>query len=160
EISGQDFRAAIGRTLGWQHVKSTAFDLERTSTGYRFTGRGSGHGVGLCVIGSAALGAKGRTAEEILAVYFPGLAIRRADAARAVELPAVKPATDVVVSLPAGDEGERDAIAALTLRARDDLVRQLAVQTPTRLVLRFHPTVESYQRASGQAWYTAGATVG
>src|SRR5262249_40786391 len=26
-ISGQDLRVAVGRTLGWQHIKSAAFDL-------------------------------------------------------------------------------------------------------------------------------------
>ena len=49
---------------------------------------------------------------------------------------------------------------ALAARARDDLARQLGTPAPDRLVLRFHPTVEAYQRATGQAWYTAGATVG
>ena len=29
QISGQDFRVAVGRTLGWQHVKSTAFELRK-----------------------------------------------------------------------------------------------------------------------------------
>jgi stage II sporulation protein D len=29
EISGRDLRVAVGRTLGWQHVKSTAFDLRK-----------------------------------------------------------------------------------------------------------------------------------
>jgi len=29
QISGQDFRVVIGRTLGWQHVKSTAFELRK-----------------------------------------------------------------------------------------------------------------------------------
>ena len=27
EISGQDLRVVVGRTLGWQHIKSTAFEL-------------------------------------------------------------------------------------------------------------------------------------
>ena len=44
-------RVAVGRTLGWQFIKSTAFELRRTAGEYRFTGHGSGHGVGLCVIG-------------------------------------------------------------------------------------------------------------
>ena len=47
---------AVGRTLGWQVLKSTLFDVERTATGYRFRGRGRGHGVGLCVLGSARTG--------------------------------------------------------------------------------------------------------
>jgi hypothetical protein len=65
----------------------------------------------------------------------------------------------VVVSLPAGDEGERDVIRDLAVRARDRLARQLGVAVPPRIALRFHPTVESYQRASGQPWFTTGATV-
>lgn len=77
EISGQDLRVAVGRTLGWQHIKSTAFDLRRQHGAYRFTGHGSGHGVGLCVIGSARLAERGESAEEILSRYYPGLAIAR-----------------------------------------------------------------------------------
>ena len=74
-ISGQDLRVVVGRTLGWQHIKSTAFDLGRTGAVYQFSGHGSGHGVGLCVIGSARLGARGQTPPQILARYFPGAAI-------------------------------------------------------------------------------------
>ena len=76
EISGQDLRVAVGRTLGWQHIKSTSFELERRGDAYRFSGHGSGHGVGMCVIGSARLAERtGVTAESILARYFPGLQV-------------------------------------------------------------------------------------
>ena len=75
QISGQDLRVAVGRTLGWQHIKSTSFELRKSNGGYRFTGHGSGHGVGMCVIGSARLAERGVSAEEILARYFPGLEI-------------------------------------------------------------------------------------
>src|SRR5262245_59577931 len=76
EISGQDLRVAVGRVLGWQYIKSTAFELERRGEAYRFTGHGSGHGVGMCVIGSVRLAEReGVTAETILARYFPGLPI-------------------------------------------------------------------------------------
>jgi SpoIID/LytB domain protein len=74
-ISGQDLRVVVGRTLGWQHIKSTAFELRRQGESYRFTGHGSGHGVGMCVIGSAKLAERGTTADAILARYFPGLKI-------------------------------------------------------------------------------------
>jgi stage II sporulation protein D len=75
EISGQDLRVIVGRTLGWQHIKSTAFELKRERDGYRFRGRGSGHGVGMCVIGSVQLALVGQTAAEILKQYYPGLTI-------------------------------------------------------------------------------------
>ncbi len=76
-ITGDDLRFAVGKTLGWQLIKSTALDVKRTSAGYRFTGRGSGHGVGLCVVGSARMAAEGESAARILAEYFPGTRIER-----------------------------------------------------------------------------------
>ena len=72
EISGQDLRAVVGRTLGWLRVQSAAFDLRRVGSAFRFTGHGAGHGVGMCVIGSARLAAAGVSSTEILYQYFPG----------------------------------------------------------------------------------------
>jgi SpoIID/LytB domain protein len=154
-ISGQDLRTVVGRTLGWQFIKSTAFDLNRSSGGFHFSGHGSGHGVGMCVIGAARLGAKGQTASAILARYFPGLPISTVKPAAI----ATAPADDVLVTLPAGDEGERDVIRGLAARSRDDLAKRLAVTAPPRITLRFHPTVDSYRRTTGQPWFTAGAMV-
>lgn len=57
EMTGEEFRLAVDRLLGWQVLKSTLFDVERTGTGYRFRGSGRGHGVGLCVVGSARMAA-------------------------------------------------------------------------------------------------------
>jgi len=72
EISGQDLRMVVGRALGFQHIQSTQFELRRAGRAFRFTGHGAGHGVGLCVIGSMKLAAKGQSASTILARYFPG----------------------------------------------------------------------------------------
>jgi stage II sporulation protein D len=164
QISGQDLRVAVGRTLGWQHVKSTAFDLRKKDGSYRFSGHGSGHGVGMCVIGSARLAERGTNAEEILARYFPGLEISPGTSAR---LSATRgdetggkssPVPDVLVSLADDDEGERDAIVKQTQEARDDLARTLGVPVP-RVTLRFHPTTDDYERVTGQAWFTSGAIV-
>ena len=75
QISGQDFRMAIGRTLGWQLVKSTAFDLARYRDTYRLKGHGYGHGVGFCVIGSMRRAADGESRTSLLKTYFPGLQV-------------------------------------------------------------------------------------
>jgi hypothetical protein len=60
--------------------------------------------------------------------------------------------------LPDDDEGERDTIVRQTLQARDDLARRLGVTAP-HVTLRFHPTTDDYERATGQAWFTSGAVV-
>ena len=65
-ISGQDFRMLVGRTLGWHLLKSTAFEVRRTGGGYRFDGRGFGHGIGLCVLGSVNRAARGADPEAIV----------------------------------------------------------------------------------------------
>ena len=159
EISGQDLRVVVGRTLGWQHIKSTAFELRRQGVQggqgivYRFSGHGSGHGVGLCVIGSTNLAARGVGAHAILAKYFPG-----AD----ITTPPSRPVPDtsgVLVSLPDDDVGERATIAKLTIQARDELASTLGVPAPAKITLRFHPTTDEYERATGQSWFTSGAWV-
>ena len=75
EMSGHEFRMAVGRVAGWQSIKSTAFDIDRTGAGYRFKGRGFGHGVGLCVVGAGRRAGQGATADQILKFYFPGLTV-------------------------------------------------------------------------------------
>jgi stage II sporulation protein D (peptidoglycan lytic transglycosylase) len=153
EISGQDLRVVVGRTIGWQHIKSTAFELRRQGAAYRFTGHGSGHGVGLCVIGSTNLAAGGVSAPAILAKYFPGALIASS------ALPMTPAATGVLVSLPDDDEGERAAIARLVVQARDELSMTLGVPPPAKIIVRFHGTTDDYERATGQSWFTSGAWV-
>jgi SpoIID/LytB domain protein len=173
EISGQDLRTALGRTLGWQHLKSTTFELHRTGRMYRFSGHGSGHGVGMCVIGSARLAARGASAEAILARYFPGLEIstpgvkpRRETAhvsdagiRRPIKTGTGSDPAAVLVSLPDDDEGQREVIVRQALRARDDLARTLGVAAPPSVTLRFHPTTDDYEQVTGQPWFTSGAVV-
>jgi SpoIID/LytB domain protein len=154
-ISGQDLRVAAGRTLGWQHIKSTAFDLQHIADGYRFTGHGSGHGVGLCVIGSVRLAAGGTSAADILQRYFPGVEIA-ALSRRSTTAPAAPP---VVVSLPDEDEGERSFVDTVMSRERDELARTLAVAPPPRVTLRVHPTTSSFEQAAGRPWFASGAIV-
>lgn len=69
----------IRRTLSPSHLYSSAFTVERHDIGSdgvpaRITlhGAGWGHGVGLCQIGAAVMGARGYTFDAILSHYFPG----------------------------------------------------------------------------------------
>ncbi len=73
-VSAYEFRMAVGRTLGWQLVRSTAFEVSRTGDGYHFAGVGYGHGVGLCVVGAGKRAARGESAAQILRAYFGDLA--------------------------------------------------------------------------------------
>lgn len=65
----------IRRTLSETHLYSSAFEVEKreeeTSLTFILHGRGWGHGVGLCQIGAAVMGAKGYNYKEILHHYYP-----------------------------------------------------------------------------------------
>ena len=72
-IAGDQFRAAIGTTV----LRSTAFSLKKDHDTIRFTGRGYGHGVGMCVIGAGRRARRGETMTDILKAYYPGLKIEQ-----------------------------------------------------------------------------------
>lgn len=62
----------IRRWLSESHLRSSNFEVTRDADGrFILRGRGWGHGVGLCQIGAAVMGAKGYSAHEILHHYFP-----------------------------------------------------------------------------------------
>ena len=72
EIDADELRLAVGESLGWNRIPSTWFEVNRQGDGFAFHGRGWGHGVGLCQKGASVMAQQGRSAQEILAQYFPG----------------------------------------------------------------------------------------
>jgi len=73
------FRAAELRLrLGASAMRSTFLDDAAVVAGELvLSGRGWGHGVGLCQMGAKTLAEQGKTAEAILAVYYPGAVLEK-----------------------------------------------------------------------------------
>ena len=90
-------------------------------------------------------------------VPAPAPAAARVPTAIAVPVAAPSP---IAMSLPDDDEGERTTLQQLALAARDDLAKTLGLTAPPRVVVRVHPTTQSYERATSQSWFTSGALVG
>lgn len=73
----------IRKTLSESHLYSSAFVVDKLNITddipgeFVLTGAGWGHGVGLCQIGAAMMGAKGYKYEEILLHYFKGATISK-----------------------------------------------------------------------------------
>jgi SpoIID/LytB domain protein len=67
----------IRRALSRSHLYSSAFDVEKTATGFRLNGKGWGHGVGLCQIGAAVMGERGYNYKEILLHYYKHAEIKK-----------------------------------------------------------------------------------
>ena len=74
EVIGKEL--AIRKALSSSHLKSSAFEIEKTPDGFVFKGRGWGHGVGLCQIGAAAMAAQGYDYRQILSHYYVGAEIK------------------------------------------------------------------------------------
>ena len=62
----------VRRVLSESHLRSSAFDLRVDGDEFMFSGRGWGHGVGLCQIGAAVMASEGHGYREILSHYYPG----------------------------------------------------------------------------------------
>jgi stage II sporulation protein D len=81
EVTGQDstarlsassFRFAVDRALGWNQMRSDWYTTSVSGNALEITGRGYGHGVGLCQAGAYEMAAEGDSEAEILSFYFPG----------------------------------------------------------------------------------------
>jgi len=72
-VAASDFRLAVGASK----LPSTFFEVRATGGGYTFTGRGFGHGVGMCQWGARGMAQAGYSAIEILRHYYPGAQLTR-----------------------------------------------------------------------------------
>ncbi len=69
-VGANELRMGLG-------LRSTLFELRRQGSGFCFSGRGWGHGVGLCQEGALARARAGQGYPEILAAYYRGVVLER-----------------------------------------------------------------------------------
>ncbi|MHC4122046.1 MAG: SpoIID/LytB domain-containing protein [Planctomycetota bacterium] len=69
-IRAEDFRLAVDPT--GSKLRSTIFRIKETKDKWIFSsGRGYGHGVGMCQCGAQAMAREGKSAKQIIFYYFP-----------------------------------------------------------------------------------------
>jgi stage II sporulation protein D len=146
EISAEPLRLAIGRTLGWNRLKSDLYSVD----GFTFTGRGTGHGLGLCQVGADRMPG---SYKEILGVFYPGSVVGLT--AQGIDWH------------PMG--GERADVWATTERRdlvglADALVRETEAATGLRIAVRpriqVYPTLGVFRNATGEPGWVAASTKG
>ncbi len=76
-IRGTQFRSAVTAQMGVSSVRSTLFDATRQGDSYVLEGKGFGHGVGMSQWGAHGMAKQGKSAEEILAFYYPGTRVEK-----------------------------------------------------------------------------------
>ncbi len=76
-VRGDEFRQQLTRAFGPRALRSTRFDVRRTGAMFAFSGRGYGHGVGLCQAGAFARLRAGATPADVVRYYYPGVVLSR-----------------------------------------------------------------------------------
>ncbi len=157
-IAASTFRFAIGRELGWNTLRSDWFDAHAANGKLLFTGRGSGHGVGLCQRGADEMGTEGRTYREILAFYYPGT--EPGASARGFEW---RRLGGDGVTLYTTRPGQDAALLAAAERALRAATQRTGFAAPRALEIREYPDTESFRDATGEpgwvAAYSRGARI-
>jgi stage II sporulation protein D len=150
-IAAGALRFAIGRELGWNTLRSDWFDVRGTA----FSGRGSGHGVGLCQRGADQMGAEGRGYREILAYSFPGT--EPGVSARGFEWTRLSGEGIAMYTTRPSQDGA--VLAAAERALRGDLERT-GWAAPSGIEVRLYPDVESFRNATGEPGWVAAYTHG
>lgn len=185
-VRGWDFKLIVGRTLGWNFIKSSRFEVFRAGADFVFRGSGFGHGLGLCQEGAHVMAQRGMSDSQILMHYFPTTHLSstdsnswRADVLAGADFPRAASAASYSrgaqslqlssghfrLNFPASVE-RRDAEFVLrTLEAaRTEIERRLQIasvraELPTVDVV-IHETTGDFVSSTGQPYWAAGATRG
>lgn len=75
EIQANAFRLLVNRQVKQGSILSTRFELIDNENSYIFTGKGLGHGIGLCQWGARGLAQAGWNYRDILKFYYSGTEI-------------------------------------------------------------------------------------
>jgi len=154
-VAATDFRLEIGRTLGWDKLRSDLYEEQDLGDTVSFRGRGQGHGVGLCQTGAEMMGEQGRSYRDILAYYYPGTSIGlnaqgltwETLAGESLDLMTTNRA-DVVVLLPAAERALRLA------------TERTGWSPSTRPQVKVYPSIGVYRDATGEPGWVAANTFG
>ncbi len=153
-VSASSFRFAVNRALGWNKIRSDLYDLRNDGDHILFSGRGSGHGVGLCQAGAQEMARQGKDYRQILEFYFPGTHLSKTSAddwqkrtSERLELISTAPEEDSAI-LPLAEKilKENEAAAGWQLSFRPHL--------------QVFPNLDRYRDTTGQPGWVAATTRG
>jgi stage II sporulation protein D len=154
-LRADTFRLAVGRTLGWQVIRSDAYQVTDAGDHLVFFGRGQGHGVGLCQAGAAEMASEGHNYREILAFYFPGTQLGINAQGLSWKLLG-SDRLDILTTAPDQDRQWMDN----ALRALQRVEKRTGWTATQRPQLRIFPTVAAFRDSTGEPGWVAASTRG
>ena len=163
QVHAEVLRLAVGRALGWGRILSNWYEVSRQDSSqgeaaqgpvFVFHGRGSGHGVGLCQAGAAAMAAGGRDAKQILAQYFPGAVA--ADEASGQAWQTLHGDGFALETLRADDA----AFLPQLSQALSEAESRSGLRPSGRIIVRVFPTTDAFRQGTLAPGWVAAFTEG
>ena len=147
-LAAGSFRFAIGRTAGWNRIRSDFYDI----AGLTFTGRGAGNGVGLCQRDSDRMTG---TYNQILGAFYPGT--RTGLTGQGISWQVISGERIELWSTNAQQDRGLIAQAEQELRFAEDATGLTTALHPR---LQVFPTVASFRDSTGEPGWVAASTKG
>jgi stage II sporulation protein D len=154
QLSASSFRFAVDRALGWNQMRSDWYTAAVSGGSLDITGRGYGHGVGLCQAGAFEMAAEGHSDAEILNFYYPGAVAGVTTADHGWQK--VTGAGWILLTTDAGSGLVQEGNAAWA-KAQSFLRGSGASQAPTVQDL---PTTELFRQTTGEPGWMLASTRG
>lgn len=155
-LTASSLRFAVGRSLGWNLIRSDWYDLQDRGNDVVFTGRGHGHGVGLCQIGAIQMAKQGKSYREILDFYFPGTTL--GISAQGFEWKSLKKGrVELRTTQPEVDGKLLDLATAALAKIEAASPVRLSL---SELQLQVFPSTAQFRDATGEPGWIAASTRG
>jgi stage II sporulation protein D len=153
-LAASSLRFAVGRALGWEKLRSDLYGVRGDGQRIIFSGRGAGHGVGLCQAGAEEMGREGKSYREILSFYYPGTSVKGADEEKWQTRESEQ--FELLSTRPEEDKALLD-LAEKILKENEEAA---GWKIGFRVRLKVFPTLDSYRDTTGQAGWVAATTRG
>jgi stage II sporulation protein D len=154
-ISASSFRFAVDRALGWNQIRSDLYDIRNTGEQIVFSGRGSGHGVGMCQAGAMEMGHEGKSYRDILEFYYPGTVLGLSAQGLNWRVQGGER-----MDLISTHEKQDARLIALSESLMGEAERETGFEFGSRPRLKVYPTMAAYRDSTGEAGWVAASSRG
>ena len=171
-LSGPSLRFAVDRMFPWNKIQSDLYDLRNSGGRILFSGRGAGHGVGLCQAGTEEMARQGKTYKEILSFYYPGTQLSSSESEAWQKRSDER--FDLISTDPDGDSNIFPVAERLLREAESDVgwrlpfhvrlqpladLRRRSILEPTLRHELYHLLVETRAARGMPLWFREGLTL-
>jgi stage II sporulation protein D len=153
-LSASTLRFAVNRALGWNKIRSDLYEIRNSGGQVYFSGRGAGHGVGLCQAGAEEMAREGKSYRDILNFYYPGTDLVSARAENWQKQSSER--LDLLSTNPQADS----AILPIAGRILSEDEHAIGWQLPFRAQLQLFPAMDAYRDTTGEPGWVAASVRG